>query len=81
MRPGLLARFRGFPPLHADFELTQKLACGSDIFVRNPQNLYCVSAVSPRGETLVQQPLKLYLSFGWVLLPEGEGAEGRMRGR
>ncbi len=53
MRPDLLARFRGFPSLHADFELGQKLACGSDIFPRIPQNLYCVSAVSHGGETVV----------------------------
>jgi len=40
MRTKLLARLCGFPPLHADFELGQKLACGSDIFPRIPHNLY-----------------------------------------
>ena len=35
-----------FPALHADFELARKLACGSDILVQIPQNLYFVSAAS-----------------------------------
>ena len=49
MRPDLLAAGGGFPPLHADFELTRKLACGSDILARIPQTLYFVPAASHGG--------------------------------
>ena len=48
-RPNSLPAFGGFPALHSNFELTRKLACGSDILVRIPQNLYSTPAASHGG--------------------------------